>query len=81
MEKLKKLIPEKIQITGHRVIVSEKAFDAMVAAIDKQNELLNSIIDCIEEIDNNLSREHTDVLKLKTSVGKLAGALKTYVEE
>lgn len=81
MEKLKKLIPEKIQITGHRVIVSEKAFDSMVTAIDAQNEVINQIIDCLTEINTELGKDKSNIRSIKTSVGKLANALKTYMEE
>ena len=81
MEKIKKLIPDKISLAGHQVVISEKQFDLIVQTIILQTDTINSLIDVISATDKHLDNADTHIQKLQNSVQALANALKTYTEE
>jgi uncharacterized phage infection (PIP) family protein YhgE len=80
MEKIKKLIPDKISVLGHQVVVSDKQFDLLVSTINLQTTVINELIDAISATDKHLDESDALVKKLQNSVQALANAFKTLEE-
>lgn len=74
MEKLEKILPEKIPIAGRKVIVSEETFNKFVKTLELHTQTINDIIDA-------LAADANAILKLQESVKSLAQAIETLVEE
>lgn len=74
MEKLKKYIPDKISIVGHKVVVSDKTFNEIVQTLDKQTTAINKIIDIVEDLCSRTGRT-------EQNINKLAKAMKTILED
>ncbi len=81
MEKVQKLIPDKIKVLGHKVVVTEEVFDLIINTLNIQTETINSLIDYVEETDEHSKAVDAHVNKLQNSVQALAKALKTYSED
>lgn len=81
MEHIKKLIPDKISVLGHQVVISEKQFDSLVNTINLQTEVINQLIDAISATDLHLDLADKHTKKLRSSVEALANALKIFTEE
>lgn len=80
MKKIKKLIPDKISVLGHQVVVSDKQFDLLVSTINLQTTVINELIDAISATDKHLDESDALVKKLQNSVQALANAFKTLEE-
>ena len=74
MEKLEKILPEKIPIAGRKVIVSEETFNKFIKTLELHTQTINDIIDA-------LAADANAILKLQESVKSLAQAIETLVEE
>ena len=88
MEKLKKFIPDKISVLGHKVVVSEEIYDNMISSLNTHVEVINKQVDTINKlIDENECRRqeiktlNEEITSLKKSVQSLAIVLKTYTED
>jgi uncharacterized phage infection (PIP) family protein YhgE len=81
MEKIKKLIPDKISIAGHKVVITEKQFNDIVTVINLQTNAINALIDAISETDKHLDAAEKHTKTLQNSIQALANALKTYTED
>lgn len=68
MEKLKKLIPEKIQVLSNKVVVDEKIFSDIVKVLNQQSSTINTIID-------HINRNEFDLKTLETVTNNLAGSI------
>lgn len=81
MEKIKKLIPDKISLLGHKVVLTEEIYDHIITTLNKQTETINLLIDAITATDAHLDAADAHTQKLQSSIQALANALKTYTEE
>lgn len=74
MAKLEKLIPEKISIVGHRVVVDEKTFGVIIATI-------NDLIEIVSNLKQESSKHNKAIGDSKEAIKTLAQAFKTLTEE
>ena len=81
MEKITPHLPEKIQVVGNKIIVSEKVFDTILDALKLQTETINQLIDALHEVSGTVEEHDTKLTTLNTSVQTMANALKTVMEE
>jgi uncharacterized coiled-coil protein SlyX len=81
MEKIQKLLPDKISLLGHKVVIPEKQFDLIVTTINVQGETINALIDALTETNSQLDIQNTHIQTLQNSIQALANALKIYTEE
>ena len=81
MEKIKKLIPDKLPVIGHQVVISEAQFNKIIKIINLQTDTINSLIDAIDATNAHLDIADAHTQTLQDSIQALAKALKTYSEE
>lgn len=70
MVQLEKIQPIPVQVSGHRVIVSDKVFNEIITVINKQTEVINSLID-------NTKQNNEAIDTLDNSLRELANALQS----
>ena len=81
MEKIKNLIPEKISVLGHNVVVTDKLFNDIIAIINLQVTTINNMIDVLNTINLHLDTADAHTQQLQNSIQALAEALNVYTEE
>ena len=81
MNKLEKLVPERISVLNHKIVVSEKVFDSIVTTLNKHTEVINDLIDCINNDRSKISSIEESVKELRNATKRLAEALQTYTED
>jgi len=81
MEKLEKIIPDKIPVHKNNVVVSEKAFNNFVNIINAQIDAINDLIDIVEALQTHDTEANTKIINLQNSLQTLANALQTYMED
>ena len=72
MEQLEKLQPLAVNVSNHRVIVSDKVFSEIINTINKEIEVINILID-----KNN--EDHESIKELRGQIKNLANALNTII--
>ena len=81
MDKLKKIIPNKIPTLGHQVVIPNSQFDELINIINTQTETINHLCDIIMDQENKLSKLEVYTSELHTSIKHLANVLKLHMEE
>lgn len=81
MNKIKKLIPDKVSILGHQIIMPEKHFKTIVQVINLQTTAINALIDVTDSICKHLDASDVKIQELQKSIQNLAKALQVLITE
>jgi hypothetical protein len=87
MEKIQHLSPVPIQISGHKVVITDQIFNQIINILNTQSSTINTLIDKLESQDNlnasldskitNLSQ---NIIKTNNLIQNLAKAIETLGE-
>lgn len=71
MGQIEMLHPITTSVTNHRVVISDKVFSEIIEVINKQTEVINSLIEKTSNNQNAIKTLDNSLKDLATAINKL----------
>ena len=81
MQKIEKLIPDKVQVIGHRVTIPEPIFDSIIKTLNSCTKTINELVDAYDKLGVDVKALATSVEEVRKATQDLAISFQTLMED